>query len=83
MVNIDKDDINKKIYFLSKNFDKENNITKLNAELYKNNNKINFEKYFIPDKIGKYFIKLKFKLFIIDFSYMFAECANIININFI
>lgn len=83
MVNIDKDDINKKIYFLSKNFDKENNITKLNAELYKNNNKINFEKYFIPDKIGKYFIKLKFKLFITDCSYMFAECANIININFI
>ena len=93
-IKINKDDINKKIYFLDNyEYKDENGIihshdnlkefNKLNTELYINNLKYDYQKYFIPIKEGNCDIKLKFNINIKDSSYMFAGCKNIININFI
>ena len=80
LINVGDNNINKKIYFLGEKFEVEkNNIN----ELYINNNKNNFKRYFIPKEKGKYIIKIIFKKFIIDSSFMFAECENINSINFI
>ena len=62
IIKIDEEDINNKIYFLDNKY-KENHITKSdhnnlkelnikNTELYINNNKNNYQKYFKPDKKG-------------------------------
>ena len=87
---VDEHMINKKMYFLD-NYDNNNNfkgLNELNAEIYliydKNVNKEeDFKNFFIPDKKGRYTIKLKFKCNLIDCSYMFAGCKNIKNIKFI
>ena len=93
-IKINKQDINKKIYFLDnadyieskshiKHFhDNLKELNKSNVDLYINNYRYQFEKYFIPDNEGIYKIKLKFKIYIKDCSFMFAGCKNIININF-
>ena len=93
-IKITKDDIYTKIYFLD-NYeykDKEGNkhshdnlkeLNKNNTELYLNKIKKDFQKYFIPEKAGTYNIEIKFDTILVDCSYMFAECENIININFI
>jgi len=93
-LNINNKDINKKIYFLDNTDyieDKTNikyfhdNLKELNednTELYINNIKYKYKKYFIPEKKGKYKIKLIFKINIKDCSFMFAGCKNIIDINF-
>ena len=81
---IDKNDINKEIYFLD-NYNNNNlkELNNLNSELYIDDIKQKeFKKYFIPIKEGEYNIKLKFKINMKDCSYMFAECNKIININF-
>jgi len=94
LVNIETEDINKNIYFLdnykseTENEEKHlhNNLNELNesnTELYINNNKKIYRKYFRPEIEGKYTIKLIFNSYITDCSYMFAGCENIININFI
>ena len=95
LIKIEKDDINKKIYFLDNFVDynsdgevKELNIcfTELNnknTKLYINDIKIEYKRYFIPKKDGYYNIKLKFKINLTNSSYMFAKCTNIIQINFI
>ena len=54
-----------------------------NTELYINNKKYKYEKYFIPEKEGEYNILLKFNIIISDCSCMFGECSNIINIDLI
>ena len=93
-IQINKDDINKEINFLDNyeykdengiihNHDNLKELNKLNTELYINNLKYDYQKYFIPKKDGIYDIKLKFNINIKDSSYMFAGCKNIININFI
>ena len=86
---IDKNDINKEIYFLdnyNNNNNNNNNLKELNnsnIELYINNIKQKeFKKYFTPIKEGEYNIKLKFKINMKDCSYMFAGCNKKININF-
>ena len=89
LINIKENDINKKIYFLNNNkklFFTNNNLKKLNdinTELYINNIKQQYKKYFIPERVGKYKIKLKFNINLIDSSFMFSECENIVYINFI
>ena len=92
LVYIEENDINKEIYFLDNDeiFNKGNNIhnnlkelNELNTELYINNIKQQYKKYFIPDKKGIYRIKIKFNAYLTDCSYMFAGCNNITNINFI
>ena len=85
---------NEKIYFLSNykyndnhsitNYeDSLNELNKYNTELYINNKKCEFEKYFIPINRDEYNIKLKFNINLIDCSFMFAGCKKIKNINFI
>ena len=89
LINIDKKDLNKKIYFLNNYAYEENEelflLNKTNTELYINNfnKKIEYKKYFIPKKEGDFNIKLKFSINLRDCSYMFAGCENIIKINFI
>ena len=94
LIEINKEDINKKVYFLEnyKYQDKKNikhfgeNLKELNElieELYINNIKCEFKNYFIPAKEGLFDIKMKFNTNLIDCSYMFAGCENIISINFI
>ena len=92
-IKINKEDINKEIYFLDNYEYKDNNgkihkdgnlkeLNELNTELYINNLKYKYHKYFLPIKVGIYDIKLKFNVNIKDSSYMFAGCKNIIYINF-
>ena len=57
-------------------------LNSTNVDLYINNNKYEFKKYFTPETEGEYSIKLKFKINLKDCSFMFAGCKNIININF-
>jgi len=91
-VKINEDDINKDIYFLDnidytddkliKHFhDHLKELNKSNTELYINDKKYEYKKYFKPDKEGIYIIKLKFNIYIKDLSFMFVGCENIINID--
>ena len=85
ILNISKNNINNEIYFLNKEFNNTelNKLNELNTELYINDIKDKYKKYFKPDKEGEYHIKLKYKINLIDCSYMFANCKNITQINFI
>ena len=95
ILNIEKADLNKEIYFLDNtngdlyidgkwenhkhDFLKELNDS--NVELYINNIKYSYKKYFIPRKEGKYEIVLKFNINLTDCSFMFYGCTNLINID--
>ena len=93
IINISKNNINKKIYFFDnyEYYDDERNyhfhdnlkeLNELNTELYINDNKNKYQKYFIPEKEGEYNIKIKFNINLTDCSFMFAGCKNITNIKF-
>ena len=56
-------------------------LNNTNVDLYINNVKHEFKKYFTPETEGEYCIKLKFKINLKDCSFMFAGCKNIINID--
>ena len=56
-------------------------LNNINTELYINDIKKGYKKYFIPEKEGEYNIKLKFNINLTDCSYMFAGCEKIINIS--
>ena len=95
---INKKDINKKIYFLDNTdyideetgkkhyHDNLKELSESNVNLYIQNNndekQYKFKKFFIPNEKGLYSIRLKFKKLIKDCSYMFYECYNIKEINF-
>ena len=93
IIEIDKQDINKEIYFLDNvdYFDEDiqtkhyhdnlQELDKSNTELYINDEKYDFQKYFIPQKQGKHSIKLIFNICIKNCSYMFYECKNITSID--
>ena len=93
LIEIKKKDINKEIYFLDNGYEEfsikhyaHDNIKEfndLNTELYINNKKYKYNKYFIPEKEGKYEIKLKLFINLINTSYMFVGCKNITDISFI
>ena len=92
---INLDDINKDIYFLDNTHDKylidgkevyhnHDNLKELNesnVELYINNEKMKYKKYFNPEKEGPYEIKLIIKIDIKDCSYMFCDCNKITNLD--
>ena len=90
-IKINKDDINKDIYFLDNTdciyndikhyHDNLKELNESNTELYINNKKYKYKKYFNPDKEGIYIIKLIFNIYIKDCSFMFCDCNNIINID--
>ena len=89
---IEKEDIKKEIYFLScylfdSNIDEYsilNQLNESNADLFINEKKYKFQKYFIFEKEGIYSIKIKIKsdYYIKDCQSMFYECRNIIEIDF-
>ena len=92
-VKIDKNDVNKNVYFLdnTKEFeDKKGNkhihdnlkeLNSSNTELYINNEKTEYKKYFQPKKEGTYSILLKIHNNIKDCSFMFYDCDRLINID--
>jgi len=93
LINIGKNDINKKIYFLDNYEYKDNEgiihihdnlkeLNEYNTELYIDRNKEKYEKYYIPKKEGEFKINLKFNINLNDCSYMFAGCEKIMEINF-
>ena len=91
-VKISEEEINTELFFLDnyeyidaqgqKHFhDNLKALNKSNTKLYINNNKYDYQKYFIPKKEGEYNIKIQFNVNLKDCSYMFAGCKNIINID--
>ena len=86
-INIDNNDINKKIYFLDnsgteeKSEDNINNhlkeLNETNVKLYIDDKEYKYSKYFTPKKEGKYNIKLVFSIEMKDCSYMFNKCSYI------
>ena len=57
-------------------------LNELNTELYINNIKYKYKKYFKPDKEGIYIIILNFNnISIKDCSFMFCNCMSIIDID--
>ena len=92
LINVGKEEVGKNIYFLDnykykdEKGDTHNNLIELNesnTELFIDNKKENFNKYFIPEEDKDYNIKIKFNINLTDCSYMFAGCENITSINFI
>ena len=81
LINVNKCDIDKKIYFL--NYDKFKELNELNTKLYINDIEYEFKKYFEPKEKGNYNIKLECDEKLKDCSYMFSECDKIKSINFI
>ena len=89
---IEQADVNKEIYFLDntnkyieKNKSPHGYLSELNndnTELFIDENKVNYQKYFVPPYEGNFEIKLKFNTFLKDCSYMFYYCQNIIKIDF-
>ena len=56
-------------------------LNEFNTELYIDDVKCKYQKYFKPKKEGTYTIKLNFNADIKDLSFMFFDCENIINID--
>ena len=86
LMDINKDDINKKINFLSDEFNSGYSDIKLNEEnidIYINKKKYNFKNYFIPKEEGEYPIIIKYNIKLKYYDNMFLKCNNIIYINFI
>ena len=93
LIEVNREDVYEKIYILDNGYKtsnggyyKHNNVKELNdlnTELYINDKKHKYNKYFQPNKKGKYKIKMKFYINLTDCSYMFVGCKNIICINFI
>ena len=89
-INIGENDIYKNIYFLDNYEEKNgkylhnkfNELSSSKVDLFINEDKKEFQKYFVPVEKGEYKIKLKFNFNLTDCSYMFAGCKNIIRINF-
>ena len=91
---IGKTDINKKIYFLdntSQYLEKNHKtnphcylseLNESNTELYINEYKYKYQKYFEPSSEGSYNIQLKFHIYMKDCSYMFYYCKHITSIDF-
>ena len=90
-VKITKEDVNKQIYFLD-NTDRDlyingkwekhchdflTELNESNVELYIENNRCEYKKYFVPEKEGIYHIILKFNIFMKDCGFMFYNCKNI------
>ena len=94
-IKIEKENIFKNIYFLDNTDDiyKENGyvvehhhdnlkeLNELNTEVFINNIKYKYEKYFKPEKEGLYEIILIFKIKIKDCSYMFFGSCNLTSID--
>ena len=78
-VKVNKNNINKEVYFLNKDNNKE--LNEKNSKLFINNKEYKYQKYFQTRKEGNYSIVLKLNTKIKDCSFMFYNCPNIINID--
>ena len=88
---IDKSDINEKIYFLdntdyidtsAKHYhDNLKELNESNVKLFINDEEYKYKKYFIPKKEGIYTIKLIFNIQMKDCSYMFGFSNKLIDID--
>ena len=86
-INIAKEDVNEKIYFLDNSNNEEkskenisthlNELNESNVKVFINNEPNKYSKYFIPKNEGKYNIKLVFSTEMKDCSYMFNNCSYI------
>ena len=83
-ININKDYINEKIYFLYNSEKNENNLkvplselNESNVKLYINDEESKYMKHFIPQKEGNYIIKLVFSIEMKNCSHMFENCSFI------
>ena len=77
-LNIEAEDINKKIYFLDSTSNNFKDLNENNTKLFINNEKIKFKNYFIPKKKGKYSILLKLSdIYIKNCNFMFYNCDKI------
>ena len=93
LINAEKEDINKEIYFLNGESEEKQDskyinenikqLNDMNTELYINNKKENYKKFFKPEREGEYNINIKFNIYLTDCSYMFAGCEKIIKIKFV
>ena len=91
-IKVNKEDINKKIYFLDNvyeidyvyysNHDNLKELNENNTELYRDGIGEKYKKYFIPKNEGEYNIKLKININLKNCSFMFSGSKNIIKINF-
>ena len=84
ILEIEKEDINKKIYFLD-NAEKHDNLKELNEnniKLYINKKEYKYTKCFKPGKEGIYQIKLLIFIDITNCSYIFFNCGKIKQIIF-
>ena len=92
LLKIEKEDINKDIYFLGnkdgdyKGFSKHHHdnlkeLNEFNTEIFINNKKYKDTKSFKPGKEGLYEIKIKFNIKIKDCNFMFNGCSNLTNID--
>lgn len=90
---IDKNDINKEIYFIDNTDIFDENLVKhfhdylaelddSNVELYINDEKQKYQKFQTFTKEGTYSIKIKLKNKMKDSSYMFCNCDKLTNIEF-
>ena len=91
-IKIDENDLNKEIYFLDNTDIFDENLVKhyhdflkeldeKNVDLFINDEKHKFQKFYSFDKKGDYSIKLIFKTKMQDCSYMFCNCTNIMEID--
>jgi len=82
-VKIEKEDINKDIYFLDNTEYHVNlkELNELNTEIFINNKNYKYIKCFKPEKEGLYEIKIKFNIKIKNCNCMFGGCSNLTNIN--
>ncbi len=80
----------KKIYFIENDHYREegekenkdiNNLNDTNTEIFIDDKKIKFSKYFTPERKGDYKITIKFKNKMKDCSYLFRGCGNIISVD--
>ena len=92
-IEIGKVDVNKDIYFLDNtdgcsgidgiehHHDNLKELKESNVELFIDNKKYKYNKYFKPEKEGIYKIKLKINTIIKDCSFMFYNCSKLTDID--
>ena len=79
IVEVNENNINKEVYFLNKDNNKE--LNENNTKLFIGNKEYKFQKYFQSRKVGKYSIVLKLNTKIKDCSFIFYNCSDIIAID--
>ena len=91
LINAEKEDINKEIYFLNGESEEKQDskyinenikqLNDMNTELYINNKKEKYKTYIISEKVGINSVILKFNYYLKNIENIFSECGNIIEIN--